>query len=163
MKQLFITSIMIVAAVSQLLATDPPAEVKASFDEMFPDVGEVEWDFIEEDTIHMAWFNLEEAAIDAFFLPDGLWIRTVTYLGDDALPEAVLEYFVGESFACRWWITQLLRKITLLLLNLTTSSRLNNNQNLKKVPSQIFGLFLGQEFSAVKKNLSGLLLGHTLD
>ena len=96
MKQFLIGTFLVLAATSQILAAEPTPEVLATFEQMFPDADEVEWDYMEEDTLHMAWFDNGGVAAEAFFIPEGEWVRTVSYVDESLLPQGAKDHFAQE-------------------------------------------------------------------
>lgn len=92
---------LLIAPTSILSAqSDVPEAVQNTFDEMFPDATTVNWEQDEEE--YLATFETSENNLEVSFLEDGTWKLTVTYIGEEELPTAAVDYikkeFVVETY-----------------------------------------------------------------
>lgn len=80
---------------SDIPATDVPASVKQNFEQILPGVNAIEWE--KENGLYKADFFKEGHEGEAWFKPDGTWVRTETDVFIHELPEAVTTY-VKEQY-----------------------------------------------------------------
>lgn len=73
-----------------------PAAVQAAFNQRYPNASVKEWE--KENGLIKAdfWNGAQES--EAWFLPDGTWVRTETDIPAATLPQAVLDY-VAANYA----------------------------------------------------------------
>lgn len=74
--------------------TDVPAAVKEAFNQRYPDVSVKEWEM--ELGLVKAEFRNGTQEAEAWFKPDGTWVRTETDMPVDALPKAVQDYVAAN-------------------------------------------------------------------
>ena len=93
MKQLLFVGLLLSGAfTNEALPTSTPEAVKKKFDQLYPDAADVIWDYWEEDQLHLAIFDHDGYASEAYFKEDGTWVKTLIAIAEFELPENVLEY-----------------------------------------------------------------------
>ncbi|WP_075589814.1 PepSY-like domain-containing protein [Labilibacter marinus] len=91
-KQLLIISALLFA-VTVVFAQDinVPKAVKSAFDKKFPDAEKPVWKKAKDN--YMVQFK-DETKHQAFFAPDGKWLKTAAVIFEDELPEATSDYIL---------------------------------------------------------------------
>lgn len=83
------------STVSLFGQTEIPQEVRTTFNEMFPTIEYVEWEQDGEE--YMAFFEQSQHETEAYFLENGKWLQTSTFLVFVELPAAA-QTFIEENY-----------------------------------------------------------------
>ncbi|MCT4623198.1 MAG: PepSY-like domain-containing protein [Schleiferiaceae bacterium] len=92
--------VLFLSSCSEVKQEETPEAVLKSFNSMFPNAQEVEWE-LEED-VWEAEFTLDEHEVSAEFNLEGEWLETETELGKEQIPHAVASVISEKYPNCMW-------------------------------------------------------------
>jgi hypothetical protein len=107
MKKILLLSMSAVLLTLQMAAaqtttrpTDPniPTAVLDAFNAKYPNMAVKDWDWEEDKNMYEAEFNTNGKEHEAFFSPEGTWMKTITDIKKNQLPSAVSNALSGGEY-----------------------------------------------------------------